>query len=90
MLLYDEKVIGFIFVWMWDNFIYYLYIDEVYYKKGIGKVFLKVVIEKIKFFVVLKCLEKNIGVIGFYKKIGFIEKVRDENENGFYILFELN
>ena len=88
--LYDEKVIGFISVWMRDNFIHHLYIDEAYHKKGIGKALLKAATEKIKFPVVLKCLEKNIGAIGFYKKIGFVEKARDENENGPYILFELN
>jgi len=88
--LYDEKVIGFISVWMRDSFIHHLYIDEAYHKHGIGKALLKAVIEKIKFPVVLKCLEKNIEAIGFYKKIGFIEKARDENENGSYILFELN
>lgn len=88
--LYDEKVIGFISVWMRDNFIHHLYIDASYHKKGIGKALLEAVTEKTKFPIVLKCLEKNIEAIGFYKKIGFIEKARDENENGSYILFELN
>lgn len=88
--LYDEKVIGFISVWMRDSFIHHLYIDASYHRLGIGKMLLKAAIEKTKFPVALKCLEKNIEAIEFYKKIGFIERARDENENGSYILFELN
>lgn len=88
--LYDEKVIGFISVWMRDNFIHHLYIDESYHRHGIGKALLKAAIEKTKFPVALKCLEKNIEAIEFYKKLGFIEKTRGKNENGSYILFQLN
>lgn len=88
--LYDEKVIGFISVWMRDSFIHHLYIDEAYHKLGIGKALLKAAIEKTKFPIALKCLEKNKGAIEFYKKSGFIEKARGDNENGSFILFELN
>ncbi|MFH6945781.1 GNAT family N-acetyltransferase [Flavobacterium sp. FlaQc-50] len=88
--LYDEKVIGFISVWMRDNFIHHLYIDEAFHKLGIGKRLLNEVIKRAKFPLVLKCLEKNTEAISFYKKVGFVEKARNENENGPYILFELN
>ena len=75
---------------MRDNFIHHLYIDEAYHKKGIGKALLKAAIEKTKFPVALKCLEKNIEAIEFYKKLGFVDKARGNNENGSFILFELN
>lgn len=88
--LNNEKVIGFISVWMRDNFIHHLYIDESFHKHGIGKKLLKAALEKTKFPVMLKCVEKNIGAVEFYKKMGFIEKARNDNENGTYILFELN
>jgi GNAT superfamily N-acetyltransferase len=88
--LHDEKVIGFISVWMRDNFIHHLYIDKAYHKRGIGKALLKAIMEKTKFPITLKCLEKNKGAIEFYKKSGFIEKGRGDNENGSFIVFELN
>jgi GNAT superfamily N-acetyltransferase len=88
--LNNEKVIGFISVWMRDNFIHHLYIDESFHKHGIGKKLLKDALEKTTFPVMLKCVEKNIGAVEFYKKMGFIEKARNDNENGTYILFELN
>jgi GNAT superfamily N-acetyltransferase len=88
--LYDEKVIGFISVWMRDNFIHHLYIDAAFHKLGIGKRLLNEVVKRAKFPLVLKCLEKNTEAISFYKKVGFVEKAWNENENGPYILFELN
>ena len=88
--LYDKKVVGFISVWMRDNFIHHLYIEEAYHKRGIGKMLLKAVMEQTKFPVLLKCLERNTAAVAFYKKIGFIEKGHGDNENGPYILFELN
>ncbi|WP_166923525.1 GNAT family N-acetyltransferase [Flavobacterium poyangense] len=87
--LYDEKVVGFIAVWMQDNFIHHLYIDKAFHKCGIGKALLKAVLEKTKFPVTLKCHDKNTEAIEFYRKVGFIEKERSENENGGYVLFEL-
>lgn len=88
--LYNEKVIGFISVWMRDNFIHHLYIDEAFHKRGIGKMLLKAALEQTKFPVMLKCLERNTEAVAFYKKTGFTEKGRGDNENGPYILFELN
>lgn len=88
--LYDEKVVGFISVWMRDNFIHHLYIDPAFHKHGIGKMLLKGATEKTKFPVMLKCLERNTAAMEFYKKIGFTEKGHGDNENGSFILFELN
>lgn len=88
--LYDEEVAGFIAVWIRDNFIHHLYIDQRFHKLGIGKALLEAALEKTKFPVTLKCHDKNVEAIVFYTKVGFIEKARNENENGGYILFELN
>ncbi|RUT70109.1 GNAT family N-acetyltransferase [Flavobacterium cupreum] len=88
--LYNKKVIGFISVWMRDNFIHHLYIDEAFHKRGIGKILLKAALEQTKFPVMLKCLERNTQAVAFYKKTGFTEKAHGDNENGPYILFELN
>lgn len=88
--LHQEKVIGFISVWMRDNFIHHLYIDPAFHKRGIGKMLLKAAMEQTKLPVTLKCLERNAEAVAFYEKIGFTEKGRGDNENGPYILFALN
>ena len=87
---YDNKIVGFISVWMPTNFIHHLYIDEECQNRGIGKALLKAAIEKTKLPVRLKCLEKNTGAIEFYKRIGFTEKEKGGIKDDSYILFELN
>lgn len=86
----DKAIMGFISIWMVDNFIHHLYIDEKYQKIGVGTALLKAALAKTKFPVKLKCLEKNSGAIAFYKKSGFYEKGRGVTEEGPFILFELD
>jgi GNAT superfamily N-acetyltransferase len=86
----EGGLVGFISVWLADNFIHHLYIDEKHQKKGIGTALLKAALAKTKFPVRLKCIENNIKAVNFYKKNGFIEKGRGTTEEGAFILFELN
>lgn len=87
---YDEKVVGFISIWLVDNFIHHLFIDEKFQKIGIGKELLKAAINKTGFPLKLKCLEKNIQAIQFYKKTGFVEKGKGGVGENSFIAFELN
>ena len=86
----NKAIIGFISIWLVDNFIHHLYIDEKYQKIGVGTALLKAALNRTKFPVRLKCLEKNTGAIAFYKKNGFCEKGGGVTEEGPFILFELN
>ena len=86
----DKTIVGFISIWLVDNFIHHLYIDDKYKKKSVSTALLKAALNKTKFPVRLKCLEKNTGAIAFYKKNGFCEKGRGVTEEGPFILFELN
>lgn len=86
----DDFVIGFISIWMPNNFIHHLYVDEKYHDKGIGTQLLKAAIDKTKFPITLKCLEDNTKAVAFYRRKGFIEKERGPSPNGDYILFELS
>nr|WP_253202592.1 GNAT family N-acetyltransferase [Flavobacterium sp. MC2016-06] len=89
-VLCDDKVIGFISVWIPTNFIHHLYIDESFHKRGIGKELLKTVIEKTGLPIRLKCLEKNTDAIQFYKKLGFEKREKGESENGSYYVMKLS
>jgi ribosomal protein S18 acetylase RimI-like enzyme len=87
---YQEKIVGFISIWLPDNFIHHLFIDEKFQKIGIGKELLKAAIDKTGFPIKLKCLEKNTQAVAFYKKTGFIEKNKGGVGEDSYIAFELN
>jgi len=88
--LHEEIPVGFISIWMPNNFIHHFYVDHNYQHKGVGTLLLQAAIRKTNFPVTLKCLEKNIKAVAFYRKKGFIEKERGPSEHGDYILFELS
>jgi len=91
LVAYDNDIpIGFISIWMKDNFIHHLYIDQHYQGKNIGTELLKAAIVQTHLPITLKCLENNTNAIAFYLKKGFIAKERGQSEHGEYILFELS
>ena len=71
----DDVLVGFISIWMPNNFIHHLYIDTKYQGKNIGTELLKAAIQKTTFPITLKCLESNSKAIEFYIKKGFKEKI---------------
>ncbi|WP_406844107.1 GNAT family N-acetyltransferase [Flavobacterium soyae] len=87
--LINDIPVGFISIWMPNNFIHHLYVDKEYQGQKIGTGLLKAAIQKTKFPLTLKCLENNIKAVEFYNRKGFIEKEKGRSENGTYILFEL-
>lgn len=87
--LIDDIPVGFISIWMPNNFIHHLYVDTKHQRKNIGTELLKACIKKTVFPITLKCLISNSKAIEFYIKKGFTEKSRGHSSNGTYILFEL-
>ncbi|WP_337966661.1 GNAT family N-acetyltransferase [uncultured Flavobacterium sp.] len=85
----DDIPVGFISIWMKDNFIHHLYIDQKYQGNGIGTELLKAAIQKTKLPITLKCLENNTKAVEFYLKKGFFAVERGQSDHGGYILFEL-
>ncbi|KFF05474.1 N-acetyltransferase [Flavobacterium reichenbachii] len=85
----NDIIIGFISVWMPNNFIHHLYVAEKHQGNGVGTQLLNAVINKIGFPITLKCLENNTQAVHFYTKKGFKQKERGLSGNGGYILFEL-
>ncbi|PWJ98224.1 ribosomal protein S18 acetylase RimI-like enzyme [Flavobacterium araucananum] len=82
--------VGFISIWMPNNFIHNLYVDQTYQDKGLGTLLLKSAIKETHFPVTLKCLENNTKAVAFYIKKGFIEKERGASGHGEFILFKLD
>lgn len=87
--LFNDKVVGFISLWMSGNFIHHLYIDEKYHGKNIGTKLLDEGIKVMNSPITLKCLAKNTNAVKFYKSKGFVEKEKGVSNHGEYILYEL-
>ncbi|MBZ4033498.1 GNAT family N-acetyltransferase [Flavobacterium sp. 17A] len=85
----DDVPVGFVSMWMPNNFIHHLYVDHSYQGQNIGTELLKAAVKKTKFPITLKCLEKNTKAVDFYIKKGFVEKQKGNSEHGTYIVFEL-
>jgi GNAT superfamily N-acetyltransferase len=81
--------VGFISIWIADNFIHHLFVDEQHQGEGVGTMLINEAIERINFPIRLKCLESNIKAINFYKKNGFAEIGKGMSEEGAYIVFEM-
>lgn len=85
----DGVLVGFISIWLPDNFVHHLYVDERYQNRNIGTALLKAAIAKVGLPIRLKCELNNAKAVSFYEWKGFIEKERGQTVNGEYILFEL-
>jgi len=88
--LFNDKVVGFISLWLKGNFIHHFYIDEEFQQHKIGTRLLDEAIKIMKPPVTLKCLEKNTKANEFYKKKGFVAIDKGISDHGAYILFALN
>jgi ribosomal protein S18 acetylase RimI-like enzyme len=85
----NNKAVGFISLWLPDNFIHHLYIDEGHQHKNIGTILLNEAIKTMNSPITLKCLIQNTKAVEFYIKKGFIEKEKGFSNHGEYILFVL-
>ena len=83
----NDKVVGFISLWLPDNFIHHLYIDEKYQHQNIGSILLDEAIKVMDSPIKLKCLVKNENAIKFYEKKGFAAIEKGVSNHGEYILY---
>ena len=84
-----NHVIGFISLWMEDNFIHHFYVEDKHQRKYVGNELLKSAVEIMNYPIKLKCLEKNIRAVEFYKKRGFTEIGTGITDDGPHIVFNL-
>src|SRR3954467_2238281 len=83
----NGKVVGFISLWMADNFIHHLYIDENYQHQNIGTLLLDEALKIMNSPIKLKCLVKNENALKFYEKKGFVAIEKGVSNHGEYILY---
>jgi GNAT superfamily N-acetyltransferase len=88
--LFDNKVVGFISLWLPGNFIHHFYIDDEYQQHKIGTKLLEEAIQIMKTPITLKCLEKNFRAVEFYKNKGFVATEKGISNHGDYLLFTLH
>jgi ribosomal protein S18 acetylase RimI-like enzyme len=85
---YNGVIAGFISMWLQENFLHHLYVTKEFQHLGIGSALLQAGCKLATSSIQLKCLEKNVNAISFYKKHGFVEKGNGMSTDGAYILFE--
>ncbi len=88
--LFHEKIIGFISVWLPDNFIHHLFVDAAYQHQHAGTALLNAAVQNMHFPVRLKCLKQNTAAVHFYRKKGFVEMETGIAAEGEYIVFALH
>lgn len=88
--VFNDKVVGFISLWLPGNFIHHFYIDAEFQQHKIGTKLLEEAIQIMETPITLKCLEKNIRAIEFYKKRGFVATDKGISNHGEYISFTLH
>jgi ribosomal protein S18 acetylase RimI-like enzyme len=86
----DGTIVGFVSVWVPDNFVHHLYVEQSYHRRGVGTELMKAVLDRFGSPIRLKCETSNEKAIQFYRKMGFLEMERGLAESGPFILFELN
>lgn len=74
----QQTIIGFISLYLPDNFIHCLFVDSRYKGQGAGHQLLKEAMRHMQRPMKLKCLSRNTSALAFYEKEGW-EKVREIN-----------
>ena len=85
----DNHPVGFISVWIADNFIHNLFVRPSSIGKGIGSALLSACLKKIGRPASLKCLDKNISARNFYLSKGWKIVSYDDGPDGKYYLMHL-
>lgn len=86
----QDRIIGFISIWMPDQFIHHLYVDPAYHGMSAGSVLLNSALAILNDRASLKCMVQNSHAIGFYRAYGFVESGRGKADDGEYIVFQYN
>ncbi|ULQ55478.1 GNAT family N-acetyltransferase [Flavihumibacter rivuli] len=85
----DDKIIGFISVWLPDRFIHHLYVAREYHHHGVGTALLNAAIDHTGYPIGLKCLVKNEAALEFYQRKGFSARSRGGSEGEAFVYLVL-
>ncbi|MFT3795727.1 GNAT family N-acetyltransferase [Flavobacterium sp.] len=81
-----NQVAGFVSLWMPDNFIHHLFVDQRFQRQQIGLRLLEVALRELHVPIALKCLEQNSAALAFYGKHGFVTQSQGTSAEGSYFL----
>ncbi|WP_455221022.1 GNAT family N-acetyltransferase [Kaarinaea lacus] len=84
----QDKPLGFISVWMPENFIHHLYVHPDHTNKGIGGALLEHCKQQVNKPLWLKCMKQNVAAMAFYKKRGWLIESDGQNEQTDYYLMK--
>ena len=84
----EGEIMGFISLWVPDNFIHHLYVDPGCVNQGVGKLLLQAACAGFDLPLKLKCLEKNINACNFYLSQGWRILYKQADAGGDYYLME--
>jgi GNAT superfamily N-acetyltransferase len=83
-------IVGFVGIWMPENFIHHLYVLPQYHRVGIGRALLEASLKNISRPAKLKCQSANKNACQFYRHLGWREGVQGFDEIGRWIEFILD
>ena len=84
----EEKPMGFISIWLPENFIHHLYVHPDHTNKGIGGALLQHCVEQVNQPMRLKCMKQNVEAMAFYKRKGWVIESDGHNELTDYYLMK--
>lgn len=85
---HNEAILGFISWYEPDAFIHHLYIDKQYRDKGVGKELIQCALNRLRYPVRLKCLQKNKKALDFYFSQSWYLVGEGSSEEGDFFLME--
>jgi ribosomal protein S18 acetylase RimI-like enzyme len=68
----NEQIVGFVSWWPPENFIHNLFVDPTHQGRGIGPQLLTAALRQIGRPATLKCVQKNVRALAFYRRHGWL------------------
>lgn len=83
----ENRIVGFMSIWVPDNFIHNLFVLQDFQSKGIGKALINEAIERVGLPLTLKCLKLNTKAFNYYKSHNWkVEKEEMSSEGLYYLM----
>ena len=86
----NDTVIGFVSWHEPDSFVHHLYIEEKYRGQGFGKELINCALQRLRYPIRLKCLQKNKDALEFYFAKGWYLAGEGSSEEGDFFLLEFS